>query len=66
LLVNPIPKLTSNFEQEISDMISKYERRVEFYSKCLNVEKTHIKKVALLSYYYCSKCHDYHMVRKVT
>jgi len=48
-----------------NELTSQYKRTIYFKSDCNNKEKTHIRNITPGTYYPCSKCHEYHLIREV-
>ena len=46
-------------------LTSPYERHIHFYSNCRHVEKTHVKDIRPQTYYFCSECMIFHVIRYI-
>jgi hypothetical protein len=63
--ITPIIPTDCIEENKKEDLTSPYERHIHFYSNCRNVEKTHVKDIKPQTYYFCSKCMTFHIIRAV-
>jgi hypothetical protein len=48
-----------------SSLTSEYTRTIHFQSNCRNTEKTHVRHIKPDTYYDCSLCHCFHLIREI-